>query len=155
MWFQQPWGKESANNARHTCCTAKSNLRSSYNLSHLIELEGSGARFAFFRGMDSGDDGVDAMLAGSGGNALHAALALCDRVDLYGAGLFSSGVTGDKIYAHAYDERVGMCLEPGSRVYEFGNVKGLAGFFNWRRDRIRTEILLHVLHALGIVRWVQ
>ena len=26
------------------------------------------------------------MLAGSGGNALHAALALCDRVDVYGVG---------------------------------------------------------------------
>ena len=88
-------------------------------------------------------------------HALHAALALCEHVDVYGAGLFSSGVTGDKIYAHAYDEQVGTCLERGSRAYEFGNVRGLGTFFSWRRDRIRTEILLHVLHALGVVRWVQ
>lgn len=101
MWFKQAWGKESANNARHTCCTAKSNLRSSYNLSQLVELESRGARFAFFHGVDSGEPAIDAMLAGSGGNALHAALALCERVNVYGVGLFSSGVEGDKIYAHA------------------------------------------------------
>lgn len=106
-------------------------------------------------GVESGDASIDSMLAGSGGNALHAALALCEHVDVYGAGLFSSGVTGDKIYAHAYDEQVGTCLERGSRAYEFGNVRGLGTFFSWRRDRIRTEILLHVLHALGVVRWVQ
>ena len=60
-----------------------------------------------------------------------------------------------QVYAHAYDQRVGQCLEPGSRVYEFGNAKGLGGFFAWRRDRVRTEILLHLLHALGIIEWVQ
>ena len=61
----------------------------------------------------------------------------------------------DKAYVHAYDARVGACLEPGSRVYEFGNTKGLGGFFAWRRDRVRSEMLMHVLHAIRAVRWVQ
>ena len=95
------------------------------------------------------------MLAGSGGNALHAALALCETVDVYGTGLYSAGVGEDKAYVHAYDARVGACLEPGSRVYEFGNTKGLGGFFAWRRDRVRSEMLMHVLHAIRAVRWVQ
>ena len=25
----------------------------------------------------------------------------------------------------------------------------------WRKDRIETELLLHVLHAIGIIRWIQ
>jgi hypothetical protein len=153
-WFGQPWGVEGFNNLRHPCCSNRL-LRSSYNVSRLRALEMGGARFAFFGGVASGDDSIDAMLAGSGGNALHAALALCERVDVYGLGLYSGGAHEDKVYAHAYDERVGQCLQPGSRVYEFGNAKGLGGFFAWRRDRVRTEILMHVLHALGIVRWVQ
>ena len=45
-------------------------------------------------------------LSNSGGNALHAALAMCDRVDVFGVGLFSEGADGDKLYAHAYDDRV-------------------------------------------------
>ena len=68
---------------------------------------------------------------------------------------YAGGVADDKAYVHAYDEKVGTCLAPGSRVYEFGNVKGLGGFFSWRRDRVRTELLLHVLHRLGAIRWVQ
>ena len=92
---------------------------------------------------------------GSGGNALHTALSLCERVDVYGTGLFAAGATADKVYAHAYDERVGLCLEPGSRVYEFSNTKGLNGFFKWRRDRVRGELMMHLMHAVGIVRWVQ
>ena len=31
----------------------------------------------------------------------------------------------------------------------------ILGFVKWRKDRVRTEMLLHVLHALGVVRWVQ
>ena len=154
-WFHQPWGKESTNNERHTCCTSRQNMRSSYSLPRLQALEAAGARFAFFRGVESGDESIDSMLNGSGGNALHAALALCRNVDVYGAGLFSAGPTDDKIYAHAYDSEVGLCLEPGSRVYEFGNARGLAGFFRWRRDRVRSEMLMHVLHELGVFRWVQ
>ena len=153
-WFRQPWGREATNNARHTCCT-NTLLRSSYNLSHLIEHDRRGARFAFFRGVLSGDESIDRLLQGSGGNALQAALALCDRVDVYGAGLYAASPTHDKIYAHAYDERVGLCLERGTRTYEFGNRRGLAGFFSWRRDRVRNEMLLHLLHTLGVVRWVQ
>ena len=153
-WFTQRWGREGMNNLGHPCCS-NSLLRSSYNLSQLRLLEGRGARFAFFSGVPSGDDTVDGMLRGSGGNALHSALALCSHVDVYGSGLYAAGADADKIYAHAYDHRVGRCLEPGTRVYEFGNQKGLAGFFGWRRDRIRTEMLLHLLHAMGAVRWVQ
>ena len=118
-------------------------------------LEQHGARFAFHHGELSGDESVDAMLSGSGGNALHAAVTLCDAVDVYGAGLHSAGVDADKIYAHAYDERVGQCLEPGPRPYKFGKLKGILGFFQWRKDRVRTEMLMHVFHALGVTRWVQ
>ena len=92
------------------------------------------------------------------GNALHAAVTLCEHVDVYGAGLHSAGVAADKIYAHAYDERVGACLEPGSRPYKFGKLKGILGFFQWRKDRVRTEMLLHVLRpcdvqSFGACRW--
>ena len=41
------------------------------------------------------------------------------------------------------------------RVYEFGNLKGLNGFFNWRRDRVKQELLMHLMHAMGVIRWVQ
>ena len=46
-------------------------------------------------------------------------------------------------------------IDPTPRVYEFGNTKGLGGFFAWRRDRVRSEMLMHVLHAIRAVRWVQ
>ena len=153
-WLQQAWGREGFNNLRHPCCS-QNLMRSSYNLSTLLSLEAKGARFAFFRAVHSADESLEAHLAGSGGNALHTALSLCERVDVYGTGLFAAGATADKVYAHAYDERVGLCLEPGSRVYEFGNTKGLNGFFKWRRDRVRGELMMHLMHAVGIVRWVQ
>ena len=28
------------------------------------------------------------------------------------------------------------------------------GFFEWRRDRVAGEIMLHVLHELEVVNWV-
>ena len=153
-WLNQVWGKEGFNNLRHPCCS-NNLMRSSYNLSNIKALEAKGVRFALFRALESGEDSIDAMLAGSGGNALHAALTMCEHVDVYGTGLYSGGANEDKVYAHAYDEKVGVCLEPGSRVYEFGNLKGLNGFFNWRRDRVKQELLMHLMHAMGVIRWVQ
>ena len=154
-WFEQRWGREMFSNTRHVCCD-DTLLRSSYNLSTLQALEAEqDARFLFFLGQPSGDESIDSMLAGSGGNALHAAVSLCGSVDVYGSGLHSRGVGHDKIYAHAYDERVGQCLEPGPRPYRFGKAKGINGFVKWRKDRVRTEMLLHILHAVGVVRWVQ
>ena len=157
-WFLQRWGREAASSTRHVCCDEHL-VRSSYNVTRLMAHEHAGARFAFHTGAESGDEAVDAMLAGSGGNALQAALSLCEQVDVYGAGLHSKGVGHDKIYAHAYDEAVGRCMAPmrgpGARPFRFGKVKGMLGLFGWRRDRVRTEMLMHVLHALGVIHWVQ
>ena len=144
---------------RHPCCDKddRTLLRSSYTLSALQRLERAGGRVVFLRGSSGQHSGVapiDAMLSGSGGNALHAAVNLCRRVTLFGAGLFAAHALDDKVYVHAYDEAVGRCAPPGWRKHEFGSWKGLMGFFEWRRDRVAGEIMLHVLHELGIVNWV-
>ena len=61
------------------------------------------------------------MLDGSGGTALRVALTLCEAVDVFGVGLFSGSAGADKVYVHAYDQRVGQCLEPGEQPYRFVN----------------------------------
>ena len=84
------------------------------------------------------------------------------------------------VYAHYYDPRVGHCMTNASmverhradcarraarheRTRRFRADKG-AGRKDerceprgrqWRRDRIETELLLHVLHVLGVVQWIQ
>ena len=40
---------------------------------------------------------LDAQLDGSGANALHAAIALCERVSIYGFGLYGRRPDGDKL----------------------------------------------------------
>lgn len=52
------------------------------------------------------------MLRSSGGNTMHAAISLCQHVDLYGSGLHSEGASGDKTYLHFYDESPAFCLQP-------------------------------------------
>ena len=107
-------------------------------------------------------------LANSGGNALYAALAMCNHVDVYGVGLFSAGASGDKLYAHAYDDRVGKCAPPpGGRGLDALRMKpapwdhrkqminGLSYGPSWLRARIDRELLMHVFHAFDILRWVQ
>ena len=104
-----------------------------------------------------------AVLRGSsGGQALLSALALCDQVDVYGSGLLSlGGGGGDKLYPHFYDERVGLCLPlPSDNATARQQIKAASDrrWFsraNWRRDRLRMEMLLHILHSLGILHWVQ
>ena len=155
-WWEQSWGRESYNNMRHPCCDKdnKTLMRSSYNLSALRKLEMGGGRVAFLQPVQkSGVAAIDALLSGSGGSALHAAINLCESVTLYGAGLFAAHAQDDKVYVHAYDEDVGKCV-PSWRKHEFGSWRGLTNFFEWRRDRVASEILLHVLHALGVVNWV-
>ena len=49
---------------------------------------------------------MDGMLHNTGGNTLLAAIHLCDRVDVYGAGLFSRGPASPKMYVHNYDPKV-------------------------------------------------
>jgi len=105
----------------------------------------------------------DGLLSNSGGNALHAALALCDRVDVYGAGLFSDTAKGDKLYAHSYDDRLGRCetLKHGlaellvTRRAGHQQIGGFKEAPRWVHSRIQSELLLHVLHAFDVIQWVQ
>ena len=74
----------------------------------------------------------------------------------------------DVVYTHFFDERPGRCARRRGLEPEDGEDAAASGGAgpaarekrywsrrNWLRDRIRTEVLLHLLHALGIVRWVQ
>eukprot|EP00966_Prymnesium_polylepis_P309240 7146218-Prymnesium_polylepis.1 len=174
-WFRQPWGAERFNNARHACC--ERGVESSYTMAELQRhARSSGVAFAFFAGVaDSGIRTLDAMLAGSGGNALHAALSLCRRVNVFGAGLYTTALGASKVYTHLYDWGAGRCMEPS--IYPAVAAKArqcderarssagerrtrAPGAFcasreSWARARVRTELLLHLLHALEIVRWMQ
>ena len=110
-----------------------------------------------------------------------AARALCERVDVYGAGLLALGGIGAEIvYTHAYDVQPARCVntpDPHAhrdRDYEHGDSSGdphpapgakgpkhrkpSRRYFSqshWRRARMQTEVLLHVWHAFGLIRWVQ
>ena len=100
-------------------------------------------------------------LASSGGNALYAALAMCDRVDVYGVGLFSEGgAGGDKLYAHAWDDRIGSCAMPGGGLEVLRmkpgsqSINGMSFTPKWLKGRIENELLMHVFHAFDIIRWI-
>merc|ERR1712046_121701 len=109
-WWKRRANREIANNRRRVCC--EKSLYSNYSLWNLQNLAEQGARFKWMRGgVGSGIKAVDDMRLGSGGNALHAAIGMCEQVNVYGAGLLSDGPSGDKIYAHAYDVSVGLCLQ--------------------------------------------
>ena len=152
-------------------------VRSNYTTAHLARLaqvanaswgrsrsaSSAHGRIVWFGGENSGLDASVAVLrASSGGQAVLSALALCDKVDIYGSGLLSlGGATGDKLYPHFYDERVGLCLPVPSanatarqQIMAASNRRWFSRA-NWRRDRLRMEMLLHILHSLGILHWVQ
>ena len=122
-----------------------------------------GVPLAFFRGVRSTEPTLDGMRQSSGGSALHAAIALCRApVDVFGVGLFSAeGVAGDKVYTHSYDAGVGRCVGVG-RAARFANVsverferRRWASKSSWREQRVRSEMMMHILHNLGVVRWRQ
>lgn len=191
-WLQKP-GSEFVGNTARSCCETLT--RSSYEPKTLLPLVKRGFAFAFLNGAASflaslplnadpalhGSGLADSLLfpnkpgvtipsgsflSNSGGNALYAALAVCDRVNVFGAGLFSEeGASGDKMYAHSYDDRVGRCATParGLGVLKLisaapgvnEKINGLRYAPRWLRSRIQDELLLHVMHAFDIVRWIQ
>ena len=118
----------------------------------------------WFAGHTSGDAHIDALRESSGGNALQAALGLCGRVDLYGAGLLAPrGVAGPKLYTHFFDKEVGDCLEPRTNESaallhaEVDEVLARDPTLRqrFRTDRVGTELLLHVMAAFGAIRWLK
>ena len=91
-------------------------MRSDYHIDRIIGLSRAGHitnGSLFFAGLPSQVRTLDAQLEGSGANALHAAIALCDEVDVYGMGLYSHGVGADKLYVHGSDAGVGQCAGGG------------------------------------------
>ena len=165
-WFRQPWGRENFMNTRRACCN-RYRIRSRYTTQKLLNLSADGLRVRFVRGAVCGDDSLNAMLRSSGGNALHGAIAQCQTVNVYGAGLYSDGVHDWKRYVHYYDTEMGIpqCTAAGAR----DRISNADGSINasasnktnsrwverWIKDRVRTELLMHVLHAMGIINWIQ
>ena len=160
-WWSQTFGQESYSNQRSLCCDGRPARRSNYTLAALRRHAHRGLRLGLLRGVESHDPILDGMRQSSGGSALHAAVSLCRRApDVYASGLLApDGAAGEKVYTHAYDAHVGRCVSP-ERAAEFmkENVSDFerrrwATKTSWRRQRIGSELMIHVLHALGVVRW--
>jgi hypothetical protein len=122
--WRSSWGRETANNAKNACC--EPTLRSLYSIETLAALSSSpsaaeeatrasgrprhterrgptmGPTFVWLDAelVDGAGGAVENLLHSTGGNTLIAAAALCDHVDVYGAGLFSLGPSEDKVYTH-------------------------------------------------------
>ena len=116
------------NNARRLCCERA--VRSSYNVTTIERAQADGARFAWRRAVRvESSEGFNFGLRGSGGNALHTALALCQSIDVYGAGLFSDRVGDDLIYAHYYDhEGVAQCQKDPGATQRASKLTSFGGF---------------------------
>ena len=113
------------------------------------------ANFSFFKGVPSGDPTVDSMLDGSGGNAIQAAISLCANVDVFGVGLLSQRWDEDKAYAHYWDGAAGVCAASKApfRAVAMHRPLGWRTLPAWRDARLGSELLLHLLHAFGVIRW--
>jgi len=180
-WWRKPWLEEMAENRQYPCC--EHHLTSNYSVPKLHKKAALGLKLAFVlaggglrsqRG--SGVQPIDALSESSGGNALLAALGLCAAIDVYGAGLLRADLkemrndsTGTPrwvsatqlIYSHFYDGRPGRCsTDQSSRSHDRKHGCHRHGHCRrtrqeWRRARVEHELLLHTLHAFGVIRWVQ
>lgn len=54
--------------------------------------------------------------------------------------------------AHYYDEKLGLCLSRGGRTDDIHSM--LIRVREWLQDRLANEVVLHLFHELGVVRWV-
>jgi len=110
--------------------------------------------------------GAEALTRGSGGSTLLAALSACRHVTVYGSGLLRlpttrAGLPPQLVYSHFYDESVARCTTE-REVLRFAQRQGLcskstckAARAGWLHDRLSSELLLHVMHALGLITWRQ
>jgi hypothetical protein len=163
------WDREAFSNRRTSCCDKEAAVRSSYSMSDLEKHVQHGLKLEFFQGSVQLGKGLEAntlnqMRESSGGSALQTAISLCEgTVDVYGMGLLSlSGASGDKIYTHSYDDDVAArCVhlhdaaEHLRKTPEKVNRMRWSTKSKWKTQRIRSELLLHIMHVLGIVRWRQ
>ena len=93
------------------------------------------------------------MMHSTGGNTLVAATALCDRVDVFGVGLFSTAPSSDKVYVHSYDGAVSGCLvDPKSKTAKRPMLTH-SWVFKWLKQRLADELTMHILNAYGVLRW--
>ena len=168
-WWRQAWGTESFNNVDKLCCVTDlqaKRRRSSYHLKTLEELHqgtrhvhGLPTHVVMMKGVTSEDPVIDALLESSGGNGLQAAISLCNAVDVYGVGLLSTGA--DNVYAHYWDAKVGQCFAASSteaerlRLIGMWRPHGFRSLYKWQGGRVRTELLMHVLHTFGIIEWIR
>ena len=144
-WWKQAWARESTNNTPHLCCAEQ--IRSSYSIRSLLHAAAQGANFAWSNPTYARDEDLDRPLLGSGGAALYLAIAQCDHVDVYGSGLYSAKVAEHKVYLHFYDDILRTQCE--------ALPKGSKGFESLAQHRIANEVLMHIMHALGIITWHQ
>ena len=71
------------------------------------------------------------------------------------------------MYIHATDSvGVGQCRGNRSEFhcgkngrepcgYRFKAYFGRKAYRQWMRDRVRADLLLHLLHSMGVIRWVR
>jgi len=65
------------------------------------------------------------------------------------------------VYVHYWDSSVGQCVAPTmSEAERLRTIAQLApqrfrSLHKWRAARVRTELLMHVLHAWGAITWVR
>ena len=67
-----------------------------------------------------------------------------DGVDVFGVGLFSARIEDPKVYTHFYDDSVRMSCD-----------RGVPKHTTLATDRLQGELIMHLMHALGIITWWQ
>lgn len=141
-------------------------MRTSYTANRLHDAARLGLPLFWFAGAEiSGDAGglYHRLRDSSGGQALLSAMALCQKVDVYGFGLLAlGGLGGEKIYSHYFDAAAGRCANISVvRAFKATERERCDAKHRswskreWRRDRVSLEILMHLFHAFGLVNWVR
>jgi hypothetical protein len=160
-WWRMRWGRESLSDNLRECCEKP--MRSSYNVSRLVPLahRGSGGSSLLWLAPAFGHAATigAARESAEESEALLAAMGMCEEVELFGSGLLRIGggtleaglEAGELVEAHAYDQRVGRCAERTAahlqQQHQGDAPNGLR--------QIRGELLRHVMHAFGLITWIQ
>ena len=61
-----------------------------------------------------------------------------------GVGLYSARIDDPKVYTHFYDDSVRMSCD-----------RGVPKHTTLATDRLQSELIMHLMHALGIITWWQ